>query len=596
MLDGHWQSVCVCMFVFGSVIMKLVVWTTTCLLFWPAPPSRLVCVCLVQQSWYLLFELQHVFLFWTAPTPPGFNLSMTTVCMCFVWFNNHDTCCLNYSMFFLFWTAPTPPGFNLSMTTVCMCFVWFCNHDTCCWNYSMFFCSELPPPLQVSILAWKLIPRKWKETCWKTIPKWKSKKKLHFFSQNETIIFKNQTITIKEHRFGVIFSRTEMDGILCSERIPPQFLVSISEEGQVLWSRAESNLEPSSWTGAESASAPKSKAVTLTARDDANDDPMDDTSTGRPDAKSTDDDAATAPMQVDQPPARTRRVYIAPKYCEPFMGSCPLCQVEYVSGQVTCTTCGYEPLPVDESGDTKEADKPNRRTRILERRMQSLAGFGMFGEMSGSLLTALTDEQANLLRRELGPRGITSVESAVLKDCRDRHRRAKALGYEDVEDRYSSDVTFCDRIHGEGKDLQDCIFDDMFAYGNLPDPPRTKAQISAGVAANAQNENCLSKLIFMSQPRGVDGFPVEFRKTWKKVWGFMFGPPHFYRGWICQLHRSSWRIPWPFDLEGHCPSSFWWHSWIPRKGVWGKSSIGSGKPWTQREAERRCKGWRSWRS
>ena len=83
------------------------------------------------------------------------------------------------------------------------------------------------------------------------------------------------------------------------------------------------NLEPSSWTGAASASAPKSKAVTLTARDDANDDPMDDTSTGRPDAKSTDDDAATAPMQVDQPPARTRRVYIAPKYCEPFMGSCP---------------------------------------------------------------------------------------------------------------------------------------------------------------------------------------------------------------------------------------------------------------------------------
>ena len=311
---------------------------------------------------------------------------------------------------------------------------------------------------------------------------------------------------------GVIFSRTEMDGILCSERIPPQFLVSISEEGQVLWSRAESNLEPSSWTGAASASAPKSKAVTLTARDDANDDPMDDTSTGRPDAKSTDDDAATAPMQVDQPPARTRRVYIAPKYCEPFMGSCPLCQVEYVSGQVTCTTCGFEPLPVDESGDTKEANKPNRRTRILERRMQSLAGFGMFGKMSGSLLTALTEEQANLLRRELGPRGITSVESAVLKDCRDRHRRAKALGYEDVEDRYSSDVTFCDRIHGEGKDLQDCIFDDMFAYGNLPDPPRTKAQISAGVAANAQNENCLSKLIFMSQPRGVDGFPVEFRK------------------------------------------------------------------------------------
>ena len=58
-------------------------------------------------------------------------------------------------------------------------------------------------------------------------------------------------------------------------------------------------------------------------------------------------------MQVDQPPARVRRVYVAPKYCEPFTGECPLCLVEYVSGQVTCTTCGYEPLPVDESGEAK---------------------------------------------------------------------------------------------------------------------------------------------------------------------------------------------------------------------------------------------------
>ena len=35
-------------------------------------------------------------------------------------FHNHDTCCLNYSMFFCS-DLPPPPGFNLSMTTVCMC-------------------------------------------------------------------------------------------------------------------------------------------------------------------------------------------------------------------------------------------------------------------------------------------------------------------------------------------------------------------------------------------------------------------------------------------------------------------------------------------
>ena len=135
-LDGHWQCVCVCVCAcVWFIIMILVVWITACFLFWPAP------------------------------TPSGFNLSMTTVCMC-----------------------------------VC---VWFSNHDTCCLNYSMFFCSDLPPPLQVSILAWKLNPRKWKETCWKTIPKLKSKKQLHCFTQNETIIFKNQTITIKEQRFYI---------------------------------------------------------------------------------------------------------------------------------------------------------------------------------------------------------------------------------------------------------------------------------------------------------------------------------------------------------------------------------------------------------
>ena len=319
---------------------------------------------------------------------------------------------------------------------------------------------------------------------------------------------------------GVIFSRTEMDGILSSEKVPPQYIISISEDNKVIWSRAESNLEPSTWTSAEEAKSPKAK-VQLMPRDDAKpsqDDQMgdDDTGSGQPDARSTKRDATAADhMQVDQPPARVRRVYVAPKYCEPFTGECPLCLVEYVSGQVTCTTCGFEPLPVDESGEAKV--QPNRRTRILEKRMQKLAGFGMYGKVNSTLLATLTNEQADMLRQEMGSRGITSIESSVIKDCRDRHKRARALGYEDVEDRYASDVTFCDRVHQEGKGLNDCIFDDMFAYANLPHPPRSRVQISAGVAANAEHANCLSKLIFMSQARGVDGFPVEFRKTWTKV-------------------------------------------------------------------------------
>ena len=230
---------------------------------------------------------------------------------------------------------------------------------------------------------------------------------------------------------GVIFSRTEMDGILTSEKVPPQYIISIAEDNKVIWSRAESNLEPTTWTSAEASTSPTS-GVRLVARDDAkpsHDDQMDDdTGTGQPDARSAQDDTTTDDrMQVDQPPTRVRRVYLAPKYAEPFTGECPLCLVEYVSGQVVCSTCGYEPLPVDESAEPKK--QPNRRTRILEKRMQKLADFGMFGKVNSTLLATLTSEQADMLRQEMGSRGITSIESSVIKECRDRHKRAKQLGW-----------------------------------------------------------------------------------------------------------------------------------------------------------------------
>ena len=126
---------------------------------------------------------------------------------------------------------------------------------------------------------------------------------------------------------------------------------------------------------------PQSQRVRLTPRDDndtSNDVAMDDTSTGQPDAPSTASaDQADTRVRSDQPPSRVRRVYIAPKNAEPFM-------VEYVSGQVTCTTCGYEPLPVDESGEIKR--QPNRRTKVLEKRMKKLAEFGMFGKVNSTLL------------------------------------------------------------------------------------------------------------------------------------------------------------------------------------------------------------------
>ena len=88
-LDGHWQSVCVYVCAWFT-IMILVVWITACFFVLTCPrPSR--------------FQVKHD--------------NCVYVC---VWFSNHDTCCLNYSMFFCS-DLPPPPGFNLSMTTVCMC-------------------------------------------------------------------------------------------------------------------------------------------------------------------------------------------------------------------------------------------------------------------------------------------------------------------------------------------------------------------------------------------------------------------------------------------------------------------------------------------
>ena len=71
----------------------------------------------------------------------------------------------------------------------------------------------------------------------------------------------------------------------------------------------------------------------------------------------------------------------------------------------------------------------------------------------------------------LGARGLTSIEASVVEESRDRFRRFLNMGYMGVEDRYASGVQFCDRVHQEGRALKDCIYDDLMAFGNLPDPP-----------------------------------------------------------------------------------------------------------------------------
>ena len=142
---------------------------------------------------------------------------------------------------------------------------------------------------------------------------------------------------------------------------------------------------------------------------------------------------------------------------------------EYVSGQITCTICGYEPLPVDESGQVKF--QPNRRSRMLARRMQKLNEFGIFGDVNTSLLQGIT------------------------LNC----------GYLNVEDRYGSDVQFCDRVHQEGRSVKDCSLHSPTCM--ILQEPGTRAQLSAGVAASAEHEHLLTKLVYFSHARGPEGKP-----------------------------------------------------------------------------------------
>lgn len=56
-----------------------------------------------------------------------------------------------------------------------------------------------------------------------------------------------------------------------------------------------------------------------------------------------------------------------------------------------------------------------------EGRTAKLAEFSIPGDVTKSLLAALTGEHAEALRKELGPRGFVSSESAQLKECRDHY-------------------------------------------------------------------------------------------------------------------------------------------------------------------------------
>ena len=69
--------------------------------------------------------------------------------------------------------------------------------------------------------------------------------------------------------------------------------------------------------------------------------------------------------------------------------------------------------------------------------MRKLNKFGFFSDINTSLLSAITDKQGVQLREAMGVRRLTSIEASVIKEAKDRLRRAISMGDTSVEDRYA---------------------------------------------------------------------------------------------------------------------------------------------------------------
>ena len=149
---------------------------------------------------------------------------------------------------------------------------------------------------------------------------------------------------------GIIIAKTKMEGLITAERIPSAYLVSIydTERKQMLWNRADRNIEPSAYEHSSPVASPASTlratTVNLVARDDRDLGDEADSSSAHADASTAADESSTttrkrdqaevtrsdADQQAEQPPSRVRRLFTSAN-TEPFTGDCPVCMTEYVS-------------------------------------------------------------------------------------------------------------------------------------------------------------------------------------------------------------------------------------------------------------------------
>lgn len=116
-------------------------------------------------------------------------------------------------------------------------------------------------------------------------------------------------------------------------------------------------------------------------------------------------------------------------------------------------------------GDTAE------KQSLLSKRRDLLKKLG-YEHLNASVIEWLRSQSTQF--REESARDQRSPEGDYIETSRRQMKRAAALGFTSLADRYEHDVEFIERMSENNITLQDIYARDIAAHGHLPTPPRTK--------------------------------------------------------------------------------------------------------------------------
>lgn len=176
---------------------------------------------------------------------------------------------------------------------------------------------------------------------------------------------------------------------------------------------------------------------------------------------------------------------------------CPGCK--FAAGTIICPACNAN---IAGSADIKQNLLSKRRELLKQLGYEHL-------DLNASVIERLHSQSMQF--REEPARGQRSPEGDFIETSRRQLKRAAALGFTSLADRYEHDVGFVERMSEHGITTQDIYARDIAARGHLPTPPRTKTQVDFGIGIKI---NQFAKLMYVdSNIAGLGGRALAERFT-----------------------------------------------------------------------------------